>query len=305
MQGFPTSVSIIRTSVNAKFGATSLIATALSSMVVGLAILLLSPIIEHVPLASFAPIVIQAGRDLCCKSDFVNAWNGNAPEFVVMLITFVVSLALSIKEGLLVGFVLSLLVTIFGVANPNLAVLGKLPDGTFRDVRHFTEADVIPKTVIIRIDESLGFANARKFAEFLYRTVDVREKGGEAIRYVIVDGKAINNVDLAGAQMLESLAVVFQSREQCFIVANLKSHVSKALFQMRVPESIKSHGGHLCTEMGHALAIVSGVDPLGHEAGYQVTRLVQNVDVANHVIQPPGCAVVTTNMRFAALCTET
>ena len=49
----------------------------------------------------------------------------DAKEGVVMVATFVVSLAWTVKEGLAAGFALGLTLTIYGLANPNLAVVGK------------------------------------------------------------------------------------------------------------------------------------------------------------------------------------
>ena len=53
-----------------------------------------------------------------------------------MVATFVVSLGLTVKEGLITGVSLSILKLTYEVAMPNLAVCGQVEDGTFRDVRY-------------------------------------------------------------------------------------------------------------------------------------------------------------------------
>merc|ERR1711988_1349942 len=110
-----------------------------------------------------------------------------------MLATLFTSLGLTVKEGLLVGFVLSVLKTMYDLANPNLVICGRLPDNTFRDVRNFPNAEIVPKAVVVRMDARLSFANSRKMKEFCYRAVQVREAQGEEIKYVVIDAKSINH----------------------------------------------------------------------------------------------------------------
>merc|ERR1711907_904497 len=100
----------------------------------------------------------------------------------------------------------------FDLANPNMAVLGRLADGAFRDVRNFPSAESLPRAVIVRMDARLNFANSRKMKEFCVKAVNVREKLGEDVEYVIIDSKAMNHVDLTGCEMLEVLASTLHSQ---------------------------------------------------------------------------------------------
>jgi len=64
-----------------------------------------------------------------------------------MISTLVVSLWLTVKEGLAVGFALSILKTICDLGNPNLAVCGRVSGNSFRDFRNFPRAELLPHTV--------------------------------------------------------------------------------------------------------------------------------------------------------------
>merc|ERR1719201_2473420 len=110
------------------------------------------------------------------------------------------------------------------------------------------------------MDARLSFANSRKMREFIYRALQVRESQGHEMRYVVVDGKSINHVDLTGCEMLEMLAESLHARNQGLIVANLKGPASKCLSAAGVVPSLTKHGGHLCIDMSRALAIVRGED---------------------------------------------
>jgi len=261
MSGYPGTGSFSRTAVNVMFGATSLVACAVSSVVVLVSMFALLEVIALLPLASLAPIIIQGAIGVINIHDFKVAFGASRAEFMVMLSTFAVSLGLSVKEGLFIGFVLSVLKTMSDLGNPNLAVCGRLPDNTFRDVRNFPNAELMEKAVIIRMDARLSFANARKLKEFCLRAVQLRVSQGADIQYLIIDGKSINHVDLTGCEMLEMLAESLDTNGHQLILANLKGPVSKCLASAGVPAAIMRHKGHLCIDMDQAISIANGGDP--------------------------------------------
>lgn len=250
MSGYPVTGSFSRTAVNATFGATSLVATMLSSMLVLLSALFLLPVVSLLPMTALAPIIIQGAMGVVDLNQFKVAYRANRAEFFVMLSTFVVSLGLTVKEGLAVGFTFSILKTMYDLGNPNLVVCGKLSDGSFRDIRNFPKAVFPSKAVVCRMDARLSFTNARKFKEFCLRAVEVREQAGDVVQYVVIDAKSINHVDLTGCETLEVLAETLDEREPKLklVVANLKGPVVKCLDASGVPELIKHHGGYLSTK---------------------------------------------------------
>jgi len=131
----------------------------------------------------------------------------------------------------------------------------------------------------------LSFANARKMKEFTIHAVQVRENQGEEIKYVIIDGKSINHVDLTGCEMLELLAESLKSRNQSLIVANIKGPASKCLDSAGVPIVLKKHGGFLCIDMDQALAIIGGEDKEGHKSLDSVKELAKRVVSAQAMIK--------------------
>jgi len=280
MSGYPGTGSFTRTAVNAQFGATSLFAGAVSSLLVFASMYVLLPVIALLPLAALAPIIIQGAIGVINFNDFKVAFKSSPSEFIVMSATFVVSLTLTVKEGLLVGFVLSVLKTMNDLANPNLAVCGRLSDNSFRDVRNFPQAELIPRAVVVRMDARVSFANTRKLKEFCLKCVQVREREGDEVDFFVLDCKSINHVDLTGCEMLEVLSETFKSRNQSLILANLKGPVCRCLETAGVPHHIEENGGHLCHDMPDAMKIVAGADSGGREAKANMQTLVKNVKEA-------------------------
>lgn len=283
MSGYPGTGSFSRTAVNAMFGATSLLACGMSSLVVLVSMYILLDVIAKLPLASLAPIIIQGAIGVVNIKDFKVAFKASRAEFMVMIATFGVSLGLSVKEGLGIGFVMSVMKTMNDLGNPNLAVCGRLPDGSFRDVRNFPNAVPVENTVIVRMDARLNFANSRKLKEFCVRAIHVRESQSSKIHYLIIDGKAINHVDLTGCEMLETLAESLESHDQQLIVANLKGPVTRCLASAGVPDAILKHKGHLCIDMDQAISIVKGGD--AKKAARDMQEFLKRVQNATVVMQ--------------------
>jgi len=182
------------------------------------------------------------------------------------------------------------------LANPNMAVCGQLPDGSFRDVRNFASAVFLSNAVVLRMDARLIFANTRKMRDFCTRAVAVREAQGDRIDFVVIDGKGINHVDLTGSEMLEVLAESLNARRTSLILANLKGPVSQCLATGGVVSKLQKHEGHLCIDMEQALAIVTNKDVGGVAARERVQSLVERVEAAqlhlrmhaaNHVTSAP------------------
>lgn len=280
MSGFPVTGSFSRTAVNAMLGASSLVACAMSSVIVLLATLFLLPIIADLPLAALAPIIVVGAVGVIDFHSFKAAFKANGAEFFVMLMTLIVSLIYTVKEGLFIGFLLSVGKLMHDIANPNIAVCGQLPDGSFRDVRNFPHANILPHVVVLRMDARLIFANTRKMKEFCERAVYVRESLGERIDFVVIDGKSINGIDLTGCEMVVALAEALREDDTRLVIANLKGPVSKCLVNAKVPQHLEKLDSYLCFDMADAMAVVSNQDEGGVAAKERLKDLVQRVEDA-------------------------
>lgn len=245
MSGYPTTGSFSRTAVNAMLGATSLVACSISSLLVAIATYLLLDVVALLPYCSLAAIIIQGAIGVIDIHHFQVAWKANTREFFVMFATFAVALGVGVKWGLATGFLLSILVTMYELSSPNFVVSGRLPNGVFRDIRHHPTAEQLPNAVVVRMDARLNFANARKLREFCTRVLQLRMSQQFKIKYMIIDARGMNAVDLTGCSMLEMWAESCCKNGVKLIVANLKAPVAKSLILAGVDTVVKKFGGAL------------------------------------------------------------
>lgn len=275
MGAFPITGGFSRTAVNSMFGASSPLAGALTSLIVVIAVYSLMPVVELLPLSALAPLIIHGAIGVTDFKAFVPTFQGNKLDFLIMIATFIVSLALTVKEGLITGVSLSILKLTYEVAMPNMAVCGQVEDGTFRDVRYYPEGRMIPKCVVVRMDASLSFANTRRLQEFCMRAMNAASVSDPSVSHLILDCKSINGTDMTGCEAIENLAISLEKRKNSLVLANLKAPLTQAIFAAGVNKHIEAHGGHLCWNIAQAIDLVNGADP--GDAKQSVTDLHSRV----------------------------
>ena len=73
---------------------------------------------------------------------------------------------MQIEEGILIGVILSLVLIIFRVTQPQVAVMGKMPDKPhYKNIDRFDNLEFRKEILIFRFDARLYFASVNYFAE--------------------------------------------------------------------------------------------------------------------------------------------
>jgi MFS superfamily sulfate permease-like transporter len=102
--------------------------------------------------------------------------------------------------GLIIGLVVSLLVLLYRVAKPNIAVLGKSPNGGWVDLARNDNASAPAGVLVVRVEAGLFFGNADHVREQLR----LRAKAADA-DVVIVDARTTPSIDVSATEMLGTL----------------------------------------------------------------------------------------------------
>ena len=127
------------------------------------------------------------------------AWRYDRSDAAAWLATFAGVMALGVEHGLLLGLVLSLLLFVWRSGNPHIARVGQIP-GTehFRNIeRH--RVTTWRGLLLVRVDESLCFANAAAVEDFILRSVS----DAPDTRHVVLIASAVNAIDLSALEMLQ------------------------------------------------------------------------------------------------------
>ena len=203
-QSYPTTGGFSRTAVNDQAGAKTGIAPLISALVVGLTLLFLTPLFYYLPNAVLAAIIMVAVFGLIDTSYPVELFKNRKDEFVLLIITFLVTLTIGIKEGILIGVLLSLLIMVYRTSIPHIAVIARVNNTDYyKNVLRFKEFVERREDILgIRIDSQLFFGNKDFFKKELYKHI---ENKGLALKLVIINTEAINYIDSSGVHILKKM----------------------------------------------------------------------------------------------------
>ena len=198
---FPVSGSFSRTAVNFNAGAVTGMSSVVSSIVVMIALLWLTPLLHYLPQATLAAIIIVAVSSLIKIRPIISAWKTNPLDASVAIITFFLTLyfAPQIQNAIFVGVALSLLLFLIKTMRPHVAFLSRHPDGSLCDSAEH-ELQLCDHISIIRFDGQLYFGNASYFEDKVLETVAQKPD----LKCIILDASGINTVDFSGIEMLRN-----------------------------------------------------------------------------------------------------
>lgn len=220
---FPVAGSFSRTAVNDKNRARTSVSLLICAALVGLTVLLLTPLIHFLPYAALAAIIITAVPGLIELGEARFLWRVRKREFGLMLLTFAATLGLGILEGVGVGVLISLVIVIYQSSYPNIVMLGRIPDSdTYRDLERYPEGLTQTNTIIVRIDSSLYFANIPYMKEKLEQ---LEVESGKRLNQVIIDAIGINDVDASALHALKDVVDDYRERGIKVIFTGVKGPV--------------------------------------------------------------------------------
>ena len=199
--GSPVSGGFSRSVVNFEAGAQTPVAGALTALGIAVASLSLTGLLAFLPKATLAATIIIAVSTLIDLPAIRRTLAYSRSDGAAMLATIVLTLVQGVEAGIVAGVVLSLGLHLYRTSRPHSAVVGRMP-GTehFRNVqRHEVEVD--KRTIVLRVDESLYFANAR----YLEDTVMALASANPEMKDLVLACQAVNDIDASALESLEAI----------------------------------------------------------------------------------------------------
>lgn len=199
--GYPVTGGFARSVVNFDAGAQTPAAGAFTAVGLAIAAVALTPLIYFLPKATLAATIIVAVLSLVDFSILRSSWAYSKADFSAVAATILLTLAMGVEVGVSVGVALSIALHLYRTSRPHIAEVGLVPGGEhFRNIlRH--EVVTNPRTVTLRIDESLYFANARYLEDYIYDRV----AGDKEIKNVVIMCSAVNEIDFSALESLEAI----------------------------------------------------------------------------------------------------
>ena len=235
-QGFPISSSSSRTPVAEAAGARTQLTGVVGALAVALLLLLAPNLLQHLPSAALAGVVIASAIGLIEINDLARIYRIQRWEFWLSIVCFVGVAVLGAIPGIGLAIVIAVVEFLWDGWRPHSAVLGRV-DGVkgYHDVTRYPDARQIPGLILFRWDAPLFFANAELFRE---RVLDAAGKSPTPVRRLVVAAEPVTSVDVTAADMLAELHKSLHESgiELCF--AELKDPVKDKLKRFGLFEQI-------------------------------------------------------------------
>jgi high affinity sulfate transporter 1 len=214
-QGFAVSGSSSRTVVNDALGGKTRLVPIFAALAIALTLLFLSDVIEHMPLAALAAIVIVAAAGLVDMGGLLGLRRYSRSESWIALGTFVGVIMVGVMPGILIAVGAALVRFLAQLARPSEQIFGLIEGRQeFYELAHYAEAKPVPGLLIYRFESPLVFFNAEYFGERVLALVETYRP-----RWVVLDAISMAKMDLTGALAIEQLQKALAARGIQLVIA--------------------------------------------------------------------------------------
>ncbi|MCP4724626.1 MAG: SulP family inorganic anion transporter [bacterium] len=201
-RSYPVSGSFSRSAVNIQAGAITGMSGLFTSCVVIITLMFFTPLMYHLPQSVLAAIIMVAVLGLLNVSGFIHSWQAQKFDGIITIVTFAGTLffAPHLERGIIIGVVLTMLESLFQHMRPDIRILSKHWDGSYKDARKWglSECKYIG---VIRFNGSLFFASASYLEDQVLEEIAALPE----LEHIIIVGNGINELDATGVESLFTL----------------------------------------------------------------------------------------------------
>jgi len=221
-QSFPTCGSFSRSAINLDAGARTGMSSVFSGMIVLATLLFLTPLLYHLPQAVLAAVIMMALAGLISLKGIMHAWHIHKHDGMAAIVTFIATLAFAphLDNGIMVGAGLAVMFYLYRTMTPRVAILGRAPDGTLRDVK-VHNLPVSENVIAIRYDGSLYFANVAYFEDAILEAISHNPHA----RHILIVSSGINQLDASGEEVIRHLVERLRDHGIRVVFSGLKKQV--------------------------------------------------------------------------------
>jgi MFS superfamily sulfate permease-like transporter len=210
--GYPVAGGLSQSAVNDRAGARTPLALVMASVTLAVGLLFLTGMLENLPKAVLAAVVLTAISGLFDFPALFRMWRVSRLDFFAAVIALGGVLVLGILQGILLAALASILMLLARASRPHVAFLGRIPGtNSYSDIARHPENESLPGVIAARPEASLIYVNADAvLASIMSR---VRAASSSDIRVVVCDLSASPYLDLAGSRMLHQLHSELAARD--------------------------------------------------------------------------------------------
>ena len=210
LQCYPVAGSFSRTAINFSSGAKTGISSVVSSVIVVVALLFLTPLLTYIPRAALAALVISAVLLLFHPKEVFALWRMNRHDGTVAISVFVLALVSKPDYALLIGVMISLIFFLWKTMHPRIVRITKDPVHNMFVNADLADKPSCPQILHLRSDNAMYFANAEYTVEHIMQRMQMVDS---PLRFLLLDFQAVGFIDITGIDELRSLNEELRTRQ--------------------------------------------------------------------------------------------
>ncbi len=219
--GMPVAGGFARTAVSFAAGAATRAAGAMTAGLIALSLVFFTGLYAYIPKVTLAVIIIFSISKMIRFGEILPIWRYSPLDAGVYALTAGGVFLLGVEMGLLMGVVLSIIIFIARAGRPHIAQVGRIAGSEhFRNVRRHSVL-THNHLLMVRVDESLYFANAL----FLENDLMTRVQDHDGLTDVVLLASAVNKIDWSAMETLERINGDLKARGIRFHLAEVKGPV--------------------------------------------------------------------------------
>lgn len=205
--GIPATAAIARTAANVKLGGSLPLASVVHALFILISILLLSPVLSYIPMASMAALLLMVAWNMSEAKHFIRSIKiGPRDDVVVLLLCFSLTVLFDMTTAVAVG--MGLAAVLFVRRSVRLTQTSPL--------EHDHEGYQLPESIMVYdINGPLFFGSAQKA---LKTVSSVRSE----VRVVILDMTEVTMLDMSAIIAMESIWNDLQKRNIGMVINGLQ-----------------------------------------------------------------------------------
>ncbi len=198
---YAASGSFNRSGVNYAAGARSPLASVFSAIFLAVIVLVVAPLAAYLPIPAMAGILFLVAWGLIDFHHIAEVLQRHRKESVVLAVTFIGTLV-DLEKGIFFGIIVSLIFYLYRTSRPSIRHMVPIAVEKFNPNRKFIDADQAnpgcPQMEMLRMEGSIFFGAVDHVQQTL-KAIDERDPRK---KHLMLFSRAVNFIDLAGAEML-------------------------------------------------------------------------------------------------------
>lgn len=230
-QSFTPSGSLSRTSLSSEMGVKSQLNGVMTTLVIGLVLMYLTPLLYYLPNATLGAIILKSSWNLLDFKTARELWEswmpqragGQKQDLIVWCIAFTLTICFGALYGIACAVIVAVGIIVYDAATPRAVTLGCVESigNIWRDVEVW-HGKTYQGLMVVEFRGPLFFASAEWFQDELEKKLLQSE---ETVRVIVLNFGSVHDLDPTALSMLKDVLTTWKKQDISCIIADAKSRV--------------------------------------------------------------------------------